>query len=136
MDTAFPAIAYVFWNGDVNSDNWQSTINELMLTGFLVGQISFGHLADRSGRLKLYGYSLIATVFGTVFLMEASTGVKGSLSIMAMLGCWRFLTGFGTGANSSLSVIIAAEYAGRSLMLEASDLGCLDVRRRVRELVC
>jgi MFS family permease len=46
---------------------------------------------------------------------------------MALLGCWRFLTGFGTGANFPLSVIIATEYAKPFLTLKAFDLDFVDV---------
>ena len=119
MDTAFPAIAYVFWNSDIHSNTRQSILNYSMLTGFLLGQVFFGHLSDRFGRLKLYGYSLIATIFGTIYLTQSSTGVNGSLSIMPLLGSWRFVTGFGTGGNFALSPIIAAEYGTPYCLVES-----------------
>ena len=52
----------------------------------------------------------LSLFFGTIYLTQSSTGVNGSLSIMPLLGSWRFVTGFGTGGNFVLNPIIAAEY--------------------------
>jgi PHS family inorganic phosphate transporter-like MFS transporter len=109
MNLVLPALAYIYWTNDADFTNVMAKVNVGTLTGTLVGQLLFGYLADRSGRLQLYGISIALVAVGAIYLAESSTGVNGSLSIVAWITFWRFFTGFATGGGLPLSAIITAE---------------------------
>jgi MFS family permease len=45
-----------------------------------VGQLAFGHLADRFGRTKLYGVEVPIVTLSTIAISVSSTGAEGSMS--------------------------------------------------------
>jgi PHS family inorganic phosphate transporter-like MFS transporter len=103
-----PSLAYTYWNGDDFSDH-ESTINLVTLGGSIVGQLTFGLLADLLGRRKLYGFELIFVIFGTVGLAGCGTGFGNSMSIMGWLIYYRFFVGVGVGAEYPLAGVITSE---------------------------
>ena len=112
-------LGYVYWNRD-RSANHETAVNSATLAGCIVGQISFGILADRLGRRKMYGYELIILAIGTVGFIMASTGYKStvspdhhSMAVVSWLIFWRFVSGIGIGADYPLSAIITSEFAPR-----------------------
>ncbi|KAF9766687.1 hypothetical protein IL306_000874 [Fusarium sp. DS 682] len=103
-------------------------IDELTLTGTILGMLLMGHLADRSGRKKWYGAELTILIVATIGMVQASEGYtavempKSSMNIYSWIAWWRFLLGFGIGAEYPLSSIITAEWAStesRGVMLSA-----------------
>ncbi|KAE9362960.1 MFS general substrate transporter, partial [Stipitochalara longipes BDJ] len=105
-----PSLAYIYWNGD-DFNNHESTINLVTLGGSIVGQLTFGLLADLLGRRKLYGFELIFVIFGTVGLAGCGTGFGNSMSIMGWLIYYRFFVGVGVGAEYPLAGVITSEFA-------------------------
>jgi PHS family inorganic phosphate transporter-like MFS transporter len=93
-----PSIGYVYWP-DRKDRLPELKINVVTLLGSLVGMLLFGFLADRYGRRKLYGLELIVVIFGTLGIVQASTGYNGSMNIMGWLIFWRFFMGMGIGAE-------------------------------------
>lgn len=83
------------------------------LTSTLIGMIFFGHLADRGGRKRLYGWELIILIFATLGLVLSSPGytnsstdpVSSSMDIYASIVFFRCVIGFGIGAEVSLLII-------------------------------
>ena len=57
----------------------------------------------------MYGLELIVTITASLGLATSSTGVNGSMSIMALLIFWRLVMGVGIGADYPLSAVITAE---------------------------
>jgi PHS family inorganic phosphate transporter-like MFS transporter len=108
-----PALAFVYWPDATNTSR-ESTINLVTLSAAIVGQLTFGYLADRFGRQKLYGFELILVTISTLGLAQSSYGVEkpdGSWSSMSPLGWilfWRTVMGFGIGAEYPLSSVITA----------------------------
>jgi PHS family inorganic phosphate transporter-like MFS transporter len=103
-----PSLAYVYWPNSVSS--WRETlINCTTLAGSVVGQLAFGYLADRFGRTSLYGVELLIVIFSTIAISASSTGVEGSMSILAWLVACRFIMGIGIGAEYPLSASICVE---------------------------
>ncbi|ENH73441.1 Inorganic phosphate transporter PHO84 [Fusarium oxysporum f. sp. cubense race 1] len=103
-------------------------IDELTLTGTILGMLLMGHLADRSGRKKWYGAELTILIVATIGMVQASEGytavniTRSSMNIYSWIAWWRFLLGFGIGAEYPLSSIITAEWAStesRGVMLSA-----------------
>jgi len=93
-----PFLADIYWPEETTSIN-ETKINLVTLTGSIVGQLLFGYLADRFGRRKLYGVELIFVIFGTLGLVQCSTGFGNSMSITGWLVFWRFFIGVGIGGE-------------------------------------
>ncbi|OKL56140.1 hypothetical protein UA08_08743 [Talaromyces atroroseus] len=107
---ALPMIAYVYWQ-DETSSRRTTFINIATLAGTFLGQITFGFLADRNGRKKMYGAELVLLIVSTLGVTMASTGANNSMSIYAWLIWWRIITGIGVGADYPLSAVITSEFA-------------------------
>lgn len=104
-----PMLAFVYWHkDDTSSHELKATV--VILTGSIAGQLLFGYLADRHGRLKVYRFDLILVVCVTLFLAQSSAGVYNSLSLMGWTMFWCFCAGVGIGAGSPLSATITAEF--------------------------
>jgi MFS transporter, PHS family, inorganic phosphate transporter len=104
-----PSLGYIYWS-DTTDGRPELDINITTLVGSIVGMLLFGVLADVYGRRKLYGLELIVVIFGTLGIVQASTGFGGSMSILGWLIFWRFFMGIGIGAEYPLSAVITAEY--------------------------
>ncbi|KIV77748.1 hypothetical protein PV11_09529 [Exophiala sideris] len=107
---ALPMIAYVYWHDDPSSFRL-TCINIATLAGTLMGQVSFGFMADKNGRKKMYGAELVLLIGSTLGVVMSSTGTNGSMSIYAWLIWWRIMVGIGVGADYPLSAVITAEFA-------------------------
>lgn len=87
-------------------------IDELTLTGTILGMLLMGHLADRSGRKKWYGAELTILIVATIGMVQASEGytavkiTRSSMNIYSWIAWWRFLLGFGIGAEVNLVFIL------------------------------
>jgi MFS transporter, PHS family, inorganic phosphate transporter len=101
-------IAYVFWKDETSSLRL-TYINIATLAGTLLGQLSFGFLADKNGRKKMYGIELVLLIASTLGVVMCSTGAHDSMSVLAWLIWWRTLVGIGVGADYPLSAVITSE---------------------------
>lgn len=95
------------------SGNASEVIDLVTLVGAAVGMVFMGHLADRSGRKKLYGLELAILIVATMGVVQASEGfmaknkdgtTKNSMDIYAWISFWRFTLGFGIGAEVSFKL--------------------------------
>lgn len=89
-------LSIVYWEGNFPTE-YSLGMNIATLVGSMVGQVVFGFLADRYGRRKMYGLELIVTITASFGFATASTGVSGSMSLIAMLIFWRLVMGIGIG---------------------------------------
>ncbi|KAK4863664.1 hypothetical protein LT330_002442 [Penicillium expansum] len=107
---ALPMISYVYWRDDTSSLRL-TCINIATLGGTLLGQVTFGFLADKNGRKKMYGVELVLLITATLGVVMSSTGVDGSMNVFAWLIWWRICVGIGVGADYPLSAVITSEFA-------------------------
>ncbi|KAL1859218.1 hypothetical protein Plec18167_007848 [Paecilomyces lecythidis] len=107
---ALPMIAYTYWRNDTTSREI-TFINIATLAGTLLGQVSFGFLADKNGRKRMYGVELTLLIAATLGVAMSSTGVNDSMNIFAWLIWWRIIVGIGVGADYPLSAVITSEFA-------------------------
>ncbi|KAH0842680.1 Inorganic phosphate transporter PHO84 [Fonsecaea pedrosoi] len=107
---ALPMISYVYWKEEVSSYR-VTCINIVTLAGTLVGQATFGFLADKKGRKTMYGIELLLLIASTLGVVMSSEGYNGSMSVFAWLIWWRIMVGIGVGADYPLSAVITAEFA-------------------------
>lgn len=110
INTIIPMLSIIYWEGSIPT-SYQLGMNTATLLGSMIGQIVFGFLADRYGRRKMYGLELIVTIAASLGFATASTGVNGSMSLIALLMFWRLIMGIGIGADYPLSAVITAEFA-------------------------
>lgn len=101
-------IAYTYWRNDTTSREI-TFINIATLAGTLLGQVSFGFLADKNGRKRMYGVELTLLIAATLGVAMSSTGVNDSMNIFAWLIWWRIIVGIGVGADYPLSAVITSE---------------------------
>ena len=90
-------------------------IDLLTLIGTIVGMLVVGHLADRAGRKRLYGFELSILIIATIGMVQAGEGFiyqvddgityKHSMNMYAWIAWWRTALGFGIGAEASVSPI-------------------------------
>lgn len=100
-------MGFLYWKDDQHSGH-ETGINSATLSGAIVGQIVLGILADKYGRCKVYGRELMVIIAASIGMTMASTGM-GSMRITGWLVFWRFVTGFGIGAEYPLTAVITSE---------------------------
>lgn len=59
--------------------------------GTVIGQLTFGYLADHVGRKKMYGLELIIIIFATV--AQALSSNSPSVDVVGLIIFWRVLMG-------------------------------------------
>ncbi|KAI9206029.1 major facilitator superfamily domain-containing protein [Polychytrium aggregatum] len=90
-----------------DSDAWMKAS---ILWGNLVGQISFGYLADRYGRRAVFSSTMIIMIVCTIGSAFSASAIRGA-NILQTLAVWRFFLGIGIGGDYPLSAIITSEFA-------------------------
>jgi MFS transporter, PHS family, inorganic phosphate transporter len=83
----------------------KSLVSSLALLTSAAGAVVFGHVADRYGRRKIYGYEVLVLAAGAI----ASAFAPG---IWWLIG-FRGVLGFGIGGDYPVSATIMSEYASR-----------------------
>jgi MFS transporter, PHS family, inorganic phosphate transporter len=83
----------------------KSLLTSLALLTSAAGAVFFGHIADKFGRRKIYGYEVLVLAVGAV----ASAFAPGIWWLIA----FRAILGFGIGGDYPVSATIMSEYAAR-----------------------
>lgn len=101
-------LQYVYWNGTI-PDSTTTLIKVSTSVGTVIGQISFGSIADKVGRKKIYGLELIIMIFATLF--QCTLGTSPAINFVAIFSTIRILMGIGIGGDYPLSSIISSEFS-------------------------
>ncbi|KAM3508462.1 hypothetical protein MY10362_001193 [Beauveria mimosiformis] len=113
------SIAFVYYP---HGREWPSLlINLFTLLGSVIGQLSFGFLADYYGRTRLYGIELVLVIVSTIGVATSSHGYN-DMSFLGLFIWWRFVMGVGIGAEYPLSAVITSEWSSthsRATMLSS-----------------
>lgn len=111
------SLSYVYFP----HDRWPGLLINLMtLFGSVLGQLSFGFLADWYGRTRLYGTELVVVIVSTIGV--ATSAYAYDMSFLGLFVWWRFVMGIGIGAEYPLSAVITSEWAStksRAAMLSS-----------------
>jgi MFS family permease len=83
----------------------KSLLSSLALLTSAVGAVVFGHVADKFGRRKIYGYEVLVLAVGALLTAFAPS--------IWWLIAFRGLLGFGVGGDYPVSATIMSEYASR-----------------------
>jgi PHS family inorganic phosphate transporter-like MFS transporter len=85
-------VAFVYWP---HGREWPGLlINLFTLLGSVIGQLSFGFLADYYGRTRLYGIELVLVIVSTIGVATSSHGYE-DMSFLGLFIWWRFVMGVG-----------------------------------------
>lgn len=84
-----------------------SVVASASLAAAVVGQLLFGYLATRFGRVRLFVLTLCLIVAGTI--LSASVFESSAVSIFAMLAVTRCVLGLGIGGEYPLAATITKE---------------------------
>ncbi|KAL1897066.1 hypothetical protein Sste5346_004271 [Sporothrix stenoceras] len=106
------SISFVYFP-ESNFNYVGTLINVFTLLGSVVGQLTFGFLADYYGRTRLYGIELILVIVSTIGVATSNYGYN-DLSFLGLFIWWRFVMGIGIGAEYPLSAVITSEWASTS----------------------
>jgi MFS transporter, PHS family, inorganic phosphate transporter len=127
-NVVMPSLFYVYPPCGRLSDNASDVIDLLTFIGAVVGMVSMGHLADRSGRKRLYGLELAILIIATMGVVQASEGFMAdnpegtydhSMDIYAWISWWRFILGIGIGAGVSFRLYESGTHAKNSFQVSA-----------------
>lgn len=89
------------------SDAMVSYVKSALLVGAILGQVSFGYLADRFGRKPMFVLTCLLVVIGS--LGSALVVDHPDFGIYSQLCVCRFVLGFGIGGEYPLSATITSE---------------------------
>ncbi len=85
----------------------KGTLATIVLIGSVLGQLTFGAIADRIGRRIGFVVTLALVTIGA--LLSATSSDTGSMSLIVWLSIWRFIMGFGIGGEYPLSATVSSE---------------------------
>lgn len=85
----------------------QTAVKIASPVGAVLGQIVFGHLADRLGRKRIYGVELLIIIVAT--LTHALCAQSLAFGIVSVVIFWRIILGIGIGGDYPMSAVIMAE---------------------------
>uniref|UniRef100_A0A7S0ZEQ5 Major facilitator superfamily (MFS) profile domain-containing protein n=1 Tax=Timspurckia oligopyrenoides TaxID=708627 RepID=A0A7S0ZEQ5_9RHOD len=95
--------------GDVWGAKYRGLIAQSALLGALVGQITFGFLADFFGRRPIFLLTSALTIFGAIFSAIIKSDDATALAIQLII--FRFLLGVGIGGEYPLAASVSQETA-------------------------
>lgn len=102
-------LSYVYWKDGKMPLSTTTFLKVSTSVGTVIGQLSFGMMADIVGRKKIYGLELIVMIVATIF--QCSLGTSPAINFVAVFGFWRIIMGIGIGGDYPLSSIISSEFS-------------------------
>lgn len=101
-------LGHVYWGGSIPSST-STLIKVSTSVGTVIGQVSFGFLADKIGRKKIYGTELIVMIAATI--IQCFVGTSAAINFTAIFVFLRIIMGIGIGGDYPLSSIISSEFS-------------------------
>lgn len=77
--------------------------------GSVIGQFTFGYLADSLGRSAIYGKELMLIIFATIMCITTPTGSLSPNSCLIYLGVFRIILGIGVGGDYPMSASVTTD---------------------------
>ncbi|CAN3476018.1 inorganic phosphate transporter Pho84p [Diutina catenulata] len=105
---AVTMMSFVYWGGKM-PDSTNTLLKVSTSVGTVIGQVSFGTMADIVGRKKIYGLELIVMICATI--IQCCLGPSPAISFPAILATLRIVMGIGIGGDYPLSSIISSEFS-------------------------
>ncbi|KAF8574012.1 MFS general substrate transporter [Ramaria rubella] len=106
-------LQYVLYHGSALPNGLHGLVNASANIGSVIGQFSFGYLADALGRKAVYGKELMIIIFATILSISAPTGPlirKGDPNgVLIWLIVCRIILGIGVGADYPMSASVSSD---------------------------
>jgi PHS family inorganic phosphate transporter-like MFS transporter len=77
--------------------------------GSVIGQFTFGYLADSLGRSAIYGKELMLIIFATIMCITTPTGSLSPNSSLIYLAVFRIILGIGVGGDYPMSASVTTD---------------------------
>lgn len=77
--------------------------------GSVIGQFTFGYLADSLGRKAIYGKELMLIIFATIMCITVPTGSLSPNSCLIYLAVFRIILGIGVGGDYPMSASVTTD---------------------------
>jgi MFS transporter, PHS family, inorganic phosphate transporter len=84
-------------------------VNAAANIGSVIGQFTFGYLADALGRSKVYGKELMLIIFATIMCLTTPTGSLSPNNALIYLGIFRIVLGVGVGGDYPMSASVTSD---------------------------
>ncbi|KZS86481.1 MFS general substrate transporter [Sistotremastrum niveocremeum HHB9708] len=109
-------LQYRLYGGHALPTNLQGFVNASANIGSVIGQFSFGYLADSLGRKAIYGKELMIIILATILTISAPTDLWGPPHnhpnrVLIWIACCRILLGIGVGADYPMSSSVTSDRA-------------------------
>jgi PHS family inorganic phosphate transporter-like MFS transporter len=102
-------LQYRLYGGKSLPAGLQGFIKAAANIGSVIGQFSFGYLADAFGRKAVYGKELMLIIFATIMCISDPTDVLSPDGALIWLGVFRIILGIGVGADYPMSASITSD---------------------------
>ena len=100
MLVVVPVLGYVYFQDQSHEVplGYANAIKASLFVGMIVGQLLFGVLGDMFGRLRVYGYQMLITAFGTIMIILLPPYLP-RIAAVGWICVFRFISGLGIGGG-------------------------------------
>lgn len=107
-------ILKIIYGDEYSNSNATSNVSSIAFVGTVVGQLSFGYIADNIARKGGLLIANILLILFTILCAVGTWGANGSAQgLFAALTTFRFFLGIAIGAEYPTASVIAAEFANQ-----------------------
>ncbi|KAG9004604.1 hypothetical protein FRB90_010834 [Tulasnella sp. 427] len=104
-------LQYRLYGGHSLPANLEGFVKAGANIGSVIGQFTFGYLADAVGRKAVYGKELMLIIIATILCLTTPTGTLSPNSCLIYLGVFRILLGIGVGGDYPMSASVTSDRA-------------------------
>ncbi|KIK70069.1 hypothetical protein GYMLUDRAFT_539803 [Collybiopsis luxurians FD-317 M1] len=102
-------LQYRLYGGKSLPTGLHGFVNASANIGSVIGQFTFGYLADALGRSAIYGKELMLIIFATIMCLTTPTGSLSPNSSLVYLGVFRIVLGIGVGGDYPMSASVTSD---------------------------
>ncbi|KAI6144623.1 major facilitator superfamily domain-containing protein [Pisolithus tinctorius] len=104
-------LQYRLYGGKSLPNNLQGVLKASANIGSVIGQFSFGYMADALGRKAIYGKELMLIIFATIMCISCPTNDLSPDSCLIWLTIFRVILGIGVGGDYPMSASVTSDRA-------------------------
>ncbi|KAJ7496336.1 MFS inorganic phosphate transporter [Mycena galericulata] len=102
-------LQYRLYDGKSLPAGLQGLLKASANIGSVIGQFTFGYLADALGRKAVYGKELMLIIFATIMCLTTPTGSISPDSSLIYLTIFRIILGIGVGGDYPMSASVTSD---------------------------
>ncbi|KAF9071836.1 phosphate transporter [Rhodocollybia butyracea] len=109
INPVLTALQYRLYGGGSLPVGLHGFVNAAANIGSVIGQFTFGYLADSLGRSAIYGKELMLIIFATIMCLTTPTGSLSPSNSLIYLGVFRIILGIGVGGDYPMSASVTSD---------------------------